>query len=173
MKKEVFEKIDNTRYFERNLEHEMKESFMGYAMAVNVSRAIPDVRDGMKPVHRRILYAMSEEGLWSDKPFRKCAKIVGDVLGKYHPHGDSSVYDALTRLAQNFSINEPLVDGHGNFGSVDGDKPAAYRYTEARLSKISNELLRDIDKDTVDFYPNLIILVCNLWCCLAVFQICW
>lgn len=153
-KNEVFEKIDNTRYFERNLEHEMKESFMDYAMAVNVSRAIPDVRDGMKPVHRRILYAMSEEGLWSDKPFRKCAKIVGDVLGRYHPHGDSSVYDALTRLAQNFSINELLVDGHGNFGSVDGDKPAAYRYTEARLSKISNELLRDIDKNTVDFYPN-------------------
>ncbi len=153
-KNEVFEKIDNTRYLERNLEHEMKESFMDYAMAVNVSRAIPDVRDGLKPVHRRILYAMSEEGLWSDKPFRKCAKIVGDVLGRYHPHGDSSVYDALTRLAQNFSINELLVDGHGNFGSVDGDKPAAYRYTEARLSKISNELLRDIDKDTVDFYPN-------------------
>ncbi len=153
-KSEIFEKIDNTRYLERNLEHEMKESFMDYAMAVNVSRAIPDVRDGLKPVHRRILYAMSEEGLWSDKPFRKCAKIVGDVLGRYHPHGDSSVYDALVRLAQNFSINELLVDGHGNFGSVDGDKAAAYRYTEARLSKISNELLRDIDKDTVDFYPN-------------------
>ncbi|MBQ7798837.1 MAG: DNA gyrase subunit A, partial [Clostridia bacterium] len=153
-KSEIFEKIDNTRYLERNLEHEMKESFMDYAMAVNVSRAIPDVRDGLKPVHRRILYAMSEEGLWSDKPFRKCAKIVGDVLGRYHPHGDSSVYDALVRLAQNFSINELLVDGHGNFGSVDGDKAAAYRYTEARLSKISNELLRDIDKNTVDFYPN-------------------
>ena len=153
-KNEMFEKIDNTRYLERNLEHEMKESFMDYAMAVNVSRAIPDVRDGLKPVHRRILYAMSEEGLWSDKPFRKCAKIVGDVLGRYHPHGDSSVYDALVRLAQNFSINELLVDGHGNFGSVDGDKAAAYRYTEARLSKIANELLRDIDKDTVDFYPN-------------------
>ena len=153
-KSEIFEKIDNTRYLERNLEHEMKESFMDYAMAVNVSRAIPDVRDGLKPVHRRILYAMSEEGLWSDKPFRKCAKIVGDVLGRYHPHGDSSVYDALVRLAQNFSINELLVEGHGNFGSVDGDKAAAYRYTEARLSKISNELLRDIDKNTVDFYPN-------------------
>ena len=153
-KNEIFEKIDNTRYLERNLEHEMKESFIAYAMAVNVARAIPDARDGLKPVHRRILYAMSEEGLWSDKPFRKCAKIVGDVLGRYHPHGDSSVYDALVRLAQNFSINEPLVDGHGNFGSVDGDKAAAYRYTEARLSKIANELLRDIDKDTVDFYPN-------------------
>lgn len=153
-KNEVFEKIDNTRYLERNLEHEMKESFMDYAMAVNVSRAIPDVRDGLKPVHRRILFSMSETGLWNDKPFRKCATIVGAVLGHYHPHGDSSVYDALTRLAQDFSINEPLVDGHGNFGSVDGDKPAAYRYTEARLSKIASELLRDIDKETVDFYPN-------------------
>lgn len=154
MKNEIFEKIDNTRYVEHNLEHEMKKSFIEYAMAVNVSRAIPDVRDGLKPVHRRILYCMSEEGLWADKPFRKCAKIVGDVLGRYHPHGDSSVYDALVRLAQNFSINEPLANGHGNFGSVDGDKAAAYRYTEARLSKIANEMLRDIDKDTVDFYPN-------------------
>ena len=153
-KNEIFEKIDNTRYIDRNLEHEMKKSFIEYAMAVNVSRAIPDVRDGLKPVHRRILYAMNEENLTSDKPFRKCAKIVGDVLGRYHPHGDSSVYDALVRLAQDFSINDPLVDGHGNFGSVDGDKAAAYRYTEARLSKISNELLRDIDKNTVDFYPN-------------------
>ena len=153
-KNEIFEKIDNTRYIDRNLEHEMKKSFIEYAMAVNVSRAIPDVRDGLKPVHRRILYAMNEESLTSDKPFRKCAKIVGDVLGRYHPHGDSSVYDALVRLAQDFSINDPLVDGHGNFGSVDGDKAAAYRYTEARLSKISNELLRDIDKNTVDFYPN-------------------
>ena len=153
-KNEVFEKIDNTRYIDRNLENEMKKSFIEYAMAVNVSRAIPDVRDGLKPVHRRILYAMNEESLTSDKPFRKCAKIVGDVLGRYHPHGDSSVYDALVRLAQDFSINDPLVDGHGNFGSVDGDKAAAYRYTEARLSKISNELLRDIDKNTVDFYPN-------------------
>lgn len=151
---EIFEKIDNTRYIDRNLEHEMKKSFIEYAMAVNVSRAIPDARDGLKPVHRRILYAMNEENLTSDKPFRKCAKIVGDVLGRYHPHGDSSVYDALVRLAQDFSINDPLVDGHGNFGSVDGDKAAAYRYTEARLSKIANELLRDIDKDTVDFYPN-------------------
>ncbi len=153
-KNEIFEKIDNTRYIDRNLEHEMKKSFIEYAMAVNVSRAIPDVRDGLKPVHRRILYAMNEENLTSDKPFRKCAKIVGDVLGRYHPHGDSSVYDALVRLAQDFSINDPLVDGHGNFGSVDGDKAAAYRYTEARLSKIANELLKDIDKDTVDFYPN-------------------
>lgn len=132
----------------------MKESFIAYAMAVNVSRALPDVRDGLKPVHRRILYSMNETGLTNDKPFRKCAKIVGDVLGKYHPHGDSSVYDALVRLAQDFTINEPLIDPNGNFGSVDGDPAAAYRYTEARLSKIAGELLRDIDKDTVDFYPN-------------------
>ena len=152
--KSIFEKIDNTRYIDIDVEHEMKESFIAYAMAVNVSRAIPDVRDGLKPVHRRILYSMNEIGLTCDKPFRKCAKIVGDVLGKYHPHGDSSVYDALVRLAQDFTINEPLIDGHGNFGSVDGDDAAAYRYTEARLSKIASELLRDIEKDTVDFYPN-------------------
>ncbi len=152
--KEMFEKIDNTRYIDIDVEHEMKESFIAYAMAVNVSRALPDVRDGLKPVHRRILYSMNENGLTYDKPFRKCAKIVGDVLGKYHPHGDSSVYDALVRLAQDFTINEPLIDPNGNFGSVDGDPAAAYRYTEARLSKIAGELLRDIDKDTVDFYPN-------------------
>ncbi|MBE7087521.1 MAG: DNA gyrase subunit A, partial [Clostridiales bacterium] len=125
-----------------------------YAMVVNVSRAIPDVRDGLKPVHRRILYAMHDMGLTNDKAFKKCAKIVGEVLGKYHPHGDSSVYDALVRLAQDFSINCPMVDGHGNFGSVDGDPAAAYRYTEARLSKLANEMLRDIEKDTVDYYPN-------------------
>ncbi|MBQ9795343.1 MAG: DNA gyrase subunit A [Clostridia bacterium] len=154
MAKERFEKIDNTRYIDIDVENEMKDSFIAYAMAVNVSRAIPDVRDGLKPVHRRILYSMNEIGLTADKPFRKCAKIVGDVLGKYHPHGDSSVYDALVRLAQDFSINEPLIDGHGNFGSVDGDDAAAYRYTEARLSKIASELLRDINKDTVDFMPN-------------------
>ena len=154
MAKERFEKIDNTRYIDIDIENEMKDSFIAYAMAVNVSRAIPDVRDGLKPVHRRILYSMNEIGLTCDKPFRKCAKIVGDVLGKYHPHGDASVYDALTRLAQDFTINEPLIDGHGNFGSVDGDLPAAYRYTEARLSKIASELLRDINKDTVDFQPN-------------------
>ena len=152
--KEMFEKIDNTRYIDIDVEHEMKESFIAYAMAVNVSRALPDVRDGLKPVHRRILYSMNETGLTNDKPFRKCAKIVGDVLGKYHPHGDSSVYDGLVRLAQDFTINEPLIDPNGNFGSVDGDPAAAYRYTEARLSKIAGELLRDIDKDTVDFYPN-------------------
>ena len=150
----VFEKIDNTRYVDIDVEHEMKESFIAYAMAVNVSRAIPDVRDGLKPVHRRIMYAMNEVGLTSDKPFRKCANVVGNVLGNYHPHGDSSVYDALVRLAQDFTINEPLVDGHGNFGSVDGDGAAAMRYTECRMSKVADELLRDIDKDTVDFMPN-------------------
>ncbi|MBQ8615451.1 MAG: DNA gyrase subunit A [Clostridia bacterium] len=154
MSKERFEKIDNTRYIDIDVENEMKDSFIAYAMAVNVSRAIPDVRDGLKPVHRRILYSMNEIGLTCDKPFRKCAKIVGDVLGKYHPHGDSSVYDALVRLAQDFTINEPLIDGHGNFGSVDGDDAAAYRYTEARLSKIASELLRDINKDTVDYMPT-------------------
>ncbi|MBR2616980.1 MAG: DNA gyrase subunit A [Clostridia bacterium] len=137
-----------------NVEEEMKRSFIAYAMAVNVSRAIPDVRDGLKPVHRRILYSMNELGITSDKPTRKCARIVGDVLGKYHPHGDSSVYEALVRLAQDFSINCPLVDGQGNFGSVDGDGAAAMRYTEARLSKLSNEMLKEIEKNTVDFYPN-------------------
>ena len=136
------------------MEDEMKKSFIAYAMAVNVSRAIPDVRDGLKPVHRRILYAMGELNLFNDKPYRKCARIVGDVLGKYHPHGDSAVYEALVRLAQDFSIRCPLVDGQGNFGSVDGDPPAAQRYTEARLSKIAAEMLREIDKNTVDFYPN-------------------
>lgn len=136
------------------MEEEMKRSFIAYAMAVNVSRAIPDVRDGLKPVHRRILYAMGELNLFNDKPYRKCARIVGDVLGKYHPHGDSAVYEALVRLAQDFSIRCPLVDGQGNFGSVDGDGAAAMRYTEARLSKIASEMLSDIDKNTVDFYPN-------------------
>ncbi len=145
---------DNTKYLRINLNDEMKKSFIAYAMAVNVSRAIPDVRDGLKPVHRRILYAMNELGVTADKPYRKCARIVGDVLGKYHPHGDSSVYDALVRLAQDFSIREPLVDGQGNFGSVDGDPAAAMRYTEARLSKISAEMLRDIDKETVDWQGN-------------------
>ncbi len=132
----------------------LKKSFISYAMAVNVSRAIPDVRDGLKPVHRRILYAMGEMNNFYDKPTKKCARIVGDVMGKYHPHGDSSVYDAMVRLAQDFSIRYPLVDGQGNFGSVDGDPPAAMRYTEARLSKIAGLMLEDIDKNTVDFYPN-------------------
>ncbi len=146
--------LEKTKLINVEVNNEVKKSFIAYAMAVNVSRAIPDVRDGMKPVHRRILYAMHDMGLTSDKGFKKCAKIVGEVLGKYHPHGDSSVYDALVRLAQNFSINFPLVDGHGNFGSVDGDPAAAYRYTEARLSKLANEMLKEIEKNTVDFYPN-------------------
>lgn len=151
---ELEEILDKSNIKKINIEHEMKKSFIAYAMAVNVSRAIPDVRDGLKPVHRRILYAMSELGLTSDKPYRKCARIVGDVLGKYHPHGDIAVYEALVRLAQDFSIRCPLVDGHGNFGSVDGDPPAAQRYTEARMSKIAAEMIRDIDKKTVDYYPN-------------------
>ena len=137
-----------------NLVDEMEKSYIEYAMSVIVGRALPDVRDGLKPVHRRILYTMYESGLTSDKPFKKSATCVGDVLGRYHPHGDASVYDAMVRLAQNFSMRYMLVDGHGNFGSVDGDPPAAYRYTEARLSKISAEMLRDIDKDTVDWDPN-------------------
>lgn len=152
--KEYEQIIDQTKIIKVDVEHEMKHSFIAYAMAVNVSRAIPDVRDGLKPVHRRILYAMNELGLDYDKPTRKCARIVGDVLGKYHPHGDSAVYDALVRLAQDFTIRCPLVQGQGNFGSVDGDPAAAQRYTEAKLSKIASEMLRDIDKKTVDFYPN-------------------
>ena len=137
-----------------NIEDELKKSFISYAMAVIVSRALPDVRDGLKPVHRRILYSMHELGVTPDKPFRKSARIVGDVLGKYHPHGDSSVYDAMVRLAQDFSTHYLLVEGQGNFGSVDGDGAAAMRYTEARLSKLSMEMVRDIEKETVDFYPN-------------------
>ena len=139
---------------ERSLVPEMEKSYIEYAMSVIVGRALPDVRDGLKPVHRRILYAMYEDNLTSDRPFKKSATCVGDVLGRYHPHGDASVYDALVRLAQDFSMRYMLVDGHGNFGSVDGDPPAAYRYTEARLAKIANEMLRDIEKDTVDWDPN-------------------
>ena len=139
---------------ESELVNEMQTSYIDYAMSVIVGRALPDVRDGLKPVHRRILYTLYEDGLTSDKPFKKSATCVGDVLGRYHPHGDSSVYDAMVRMAQSFSMRMMLVDGHGNFGSVDGDPPAAYRYTEARLSKISNEMLRDIDKETVDWDPN-------------------
>ena len=154
-KKDIDEMLAGTKVVDINVEGEIKKSFIAYAMAVNVSRAIPDVRDGLKPVHRRILFDMYNElSLTADKPYRKCALIVGDVLGKFHPHGDSSVYDALVRLGQDFSIRCTLVDGHGNFGSVDGDPPAAYRYTEARLSKIAGEMLRDIEKKTVDFYPN-------------------
>ena len=145
---------ENGKIIPINLENEVKSSFISYAMAVIVSRALPDVRDGLKPVHRRILYAMDELGLQPDKPFRKSARIVGDCLGKYHPHGDSSVYDAMVRLAQPFSTRYPLVQGHGNFGSVDGDSAAAMRYTEARLSKMATEMMADIDKDTVDFGPN-------------------
>ncbi len=146
--------LSMTKLVNVEVDSELRQSFIDYAMAVNRSRAIPDVRDGLKPVHRRILYSMNEMGLTPDKPFKKCAAIVGDVLGKYHPHGDSSVYDALVRLAQDFSINLPLVDGHGNFGSVDGDPAAAYRYTEAKMSKLALEMLRDIDKNTVDCKAN-------------------
>ena len=142
------------RIVQSELVHEMKSSYIDYAMSVIVGRALPDVRDGLKPVHRRILYAMYEDGLTSDKPFKKSATCVGDVLGRYHPHGDASVYDAMVRLAQDFSMRYPLVDGHGNFGSVDGDPPAAYRYTEERMSKLCNEMLRDIDKETVLWDPN-------------------
>ncbi|MBQ3276449.1 MAG: DNA gyrase subunit A [Oscillospiraceae bacterium] len=139
---------------ESGLVQEMQKSYIDYAMSVIVGRALPDVRDGLKPVHRRILYAMYEDGLTRDKPFRKCATAVGDVLGRYHPHGDASVYDALVRMAQNFSLRYPLIDGHGNFGDVDGNPPAAYRYTEARLARLADEMLRDIDKETVDWDPN-------------------
>ena len=153
-KKSLEEIFKDSKIVKCEVNDELKKSFISYAMAVNVSRAIPDVRDGLKPVHRRILYSMGELNLFNDKPYRKSARIVGEVMGKYHPHGDSSVYDALVRLAQDFSIMCPLVDGHGNFGSVDGDSPAAMRYTEARLSKIAGLMLEDIDKNTVDFYPN-------------------
>ena len=142
------------KIIERNIETEMKNSYIDYAMSVIVSRALPDVRDGLKPVHRRILYAMYEDGITSDKPYRKSANTVGSVLGRYHPHGDASVYDAMVRMAQDFSMRYPLIDGHGNFGSVDGDSPAAMRYTEARMSKIAETMLADIEKNTVDFMPN-------------------
>ena len=153
-KKPLEELFQETKVEKVDTVDNLKESFLSYAMAVNVSRAIPDVRDGLKPVHRRILYAMGEMNNFYDRPTKKCARIVGDVMGKYHPHGDSSVYDAMVRLAQDFSIRYPLVDGQGNFGSVDGDPPAAMRYTEARLAKIAGLMLEDIDKETVDFYPN-------------------
>ena len=137
-----------------NLTDEMEQAFLDYSMSVLVDRALPDVRDGLKPVHRRILYTMYEDTLWPDKAYRKCATTVGDVLGRYHPHGDASVYDALVRLAQDFSMRYLLVDGHGNFGSIDGDPPAAYRYTEARMTRLSVEMLKDIDKETVDMASN-------------------
>jgi DNA gyrase subunit A len=146
--------FDNQTIKPISIEDEMKKSFISYAMATIVSRALPDVRDGLKPVHRRILYSMHELGVTPDKPYKKSVRIVGDVLGKFHPHGDVAVYDAMVRMAQDFSTRALLVDGHGNFGSVDGDGAAAMRYTEARMSKITLEMLRDIDKDTVDFVPN-------------------
>src|SRR5437762_6640137 len=137
-----------------NIEDEMKTAYIDYSMSVIVSRALPDVRDGLKPVHRRVLYGMYELGVMSNRPYKKSARIVGEVLGKYHPHGDTSVYDAMVRMAQEWSLRYPLVDGQGNYGSVDGDPPAAMRYTEARLRKIAEEMLADIDKNTVDFRPN-------------------
>lgn len=146
--------IDLSNIVEINIEDEMKKSYLDYSMSVIMSRALPDVRDGLKPVHRRIIYAMDELGMGPDKQYRKSARLVGDVLGKYHPHGDSSVYDAMVRLAQDFNIRYPLVDGHGNFGSIDGDEPAAMRYTEARMTWLTTEMLRDIEKDTIDFRPN-------------------
>ena len=155
MEKDVKEfSTANEKLIQVDIEKEMRESFLQYSMAVLVSRALPDVRDGMKPVHRRIIYTMNEADNTSSKPYRKCAYTVGEVLGKYHPHGDASVYDALVRLAQDFSMRYPLIDGHGNFGSVDGDPPAAYRYTEARMAKIASELLKDIKKDTIDWGKN-------------------
>src|SRR5919197_3035102 len=138
----------------RGLGEEMRSSYLDYAMSVIVGRALPDVRDGLKPVHRRVLFAMNENGLQPNRPYAKCARIVGEVMGKYHPHGDSAIYDALVRLAQDFSMRNPLVDGQGNFGSVDDDPPAAMRYTEARLAPLAREMLRDLDADTVDFVPN-------------------
>src|SRR6266480_616241 len=137
-----------------SLEQEMRRSYLDYAMSVIVGRALPDVRDGLKPVHRRVLYAMHRSGLQPGRPYRKCARVVGEVMGSFHPHGDQAIYDTLVRLAQEFAMRYPLVDGQGNFGSVDNDPPAAMRYTEARLDRLATELLRDIDDDTVDFGPN-------------------
>ncbi len=146
--------IKNEELIPVGIEEEMKTSYLDYAMSVIVSRAIPDVRDGLKPVHRRILYAMYESGYHSNRPHRRSARVVGDVIGKYHPHGDSAIYDSLVRMAQDFSLRLPLVDGQGNFGSMDGDSPAAMRYTESRLTKAAHTLLEDIDKETVTFQPN-------------------
>jgi DNA gyrase subunit A len=144
----------NERIVTRLIEEELRDSFIDYSMSVIVQRALPDARDGLKPVHRRILYAMYELGLLPEREHKKCATVVGDVLGKYHPHGDSAVYDALVRMVQEFSLRYPLIDGQGNFGSIDGDSAAAYRYTEAKLAPVAMELLTDIDRDTVDFSPN-------------------
>src|SRR5918996_3834070 len=140
--------------FPINIEDEMKQSYMDYAMSVIIGRALPDVRDGFKPVHRRVLYAMKELGNDWNKPYKKSARVVGDVIGKYHPHGDTAVYDTIVRMAQDFSMRYPLIDGQGNFGSVDGDAPAAMRYTEVRMAKLTNEVLADIEKETVNFQPN-------------------
>lgn len=148
------EQIIAKEVFPANIEQEMRQSYLDYAMSVIVGRALPDVRDGLKPVHRRVLYAMEELGNAWNKPYKKSARVVGDVIGKYHPHGDTAVYDTIVRMAQNFSMRYPLIDGQGNFGSVDGDAPAAMRYTEIRLSKVAHELLADLGKDTVDFGPN-------------------
>ncbi|MDW8344911.1 MAG: DNA gyrase subunit A, partial [Verrucomicrobiae bacterium] len=137
-----------------NISEQMQQAYIDYSMSVIVGRALPDARDGLKPSNRRVLYAMRELGLFHNRPYTKCAKVVGEVLGKYHPHGDASVYDTLVRMAQDFAMRYPLIDGQGNFGSIDGDPPAAYRYTECRLEEIAEELLRDLDKDTVDFQPN-------------------
>ncbi|MEE8487209.1 MAG: DNA gyrase subunit A, partial [Gemmatimonadota bacterium] len=145
---------ENDRIEQRLIEDEMKESFIDYSMSVIVQRALPDVRDGLKPVHRRILYAMHEQGLSPGRPYKKCATVVGDVLGKYHPHGDSAVYDSLVRMVQDFSLRYPLIDGQGNFGSIDGDSAAAYRYTESKLERIAVDMLTDIEKETVDYKPN-------------------
>jgi len=144
----------NDRIIQINIEEEMKSAYIDYSMSVIVSRALPDVRDGLKPVHRRVLYGMLDLGVTSTKPYKKSARIVGDVLGKYHPHGDSSVYDTMVRMAQDWSLRYPMVDGQGNFGSIDGDSPAAMRYTEARLKKIAEEMLNDINKDTIDYQLN-------------------
>jgi DNA gyrase subunit A len=153
-RREKMDKENEGKLIDINIEDDMKKSYLDYSMSVIVSRALPDVRDGLKPVHRRIIYAMNELGMDPEKQYRKSARVVGDVLGKYHPHGDSSVYGAMVRLAQDFNTRYPLVDGHGNFGSIDGDGAAAMRYTEAKMSKLSTEMLRDINKDTVDFRPN-------------------
>src|ERR671931_2852693 len=138
----------------RDLEKEMRSSYLDYAMSVIVGRALPDVRDGLKPVHRRVLYAMHNEGLQPNRPYRKCARVVGEVMGSFHPHGDAAIYDTLVRLAQDFAMRHPLIDGQGNFGSVDDDPAAAMRYTEARMTRLATEMLRDLDMDTVDFAPN-------------------
>src|SRR2546421_4092360 len=148
------EQLTGGRFEDRDLEKEMRSSYLDYAMSVIVGRALPDVRDGLKPVHRRVLYAMHRAGLQPGRPYRKCARVVGEVMGSFHPHGDQAIYDTLVRLTQDFAMRYPLVDGQGNFGSIDSDPAAAMRYTEARLARIATELLRDIDDDTVDFGPN-------------------